>query len=73
MTSLLVRNVSPGTTGWWKRHSAYPRLATALSETSGTVLPKATWKAISSSTGCCCEADRRLANSALLGSANRVG
>ena len=43
--------VSPGKTGAVKRHAAYPRLATALSETSGTVFPNTVWKTSRGSKG----------------------
>ena len=72
ITSELVRRVSPGTTGWWNRHSAYPRFATALSEMSGTVLPNAMWNATRSSTGAGAR-PTDAANSADDGIENRVG
>ena len=43
--------MSPGRTGGGSGTRRSPRLATALSDTSGTVLPNAMWKPISSSTG----------------------
>jgi hypothetical protein len=47
-------------------------LATAFSETSGTVLPNAMWNAISSSTGCGAK-PTDAAKAADDGIANRVG
>ena len=51
MISDLTDKVSPEKTILENLPSAYPRLATALIDMSGTVLPKTVWKTIKSSRG----------------------